>query len=280
MAVGVFAIAFTMLNACTKTQTEPTVPNVGVNDPSQQNPDPNGNNNEAATLNYSKKTTAVMLEFTSTGCPGCGGWGKPTFKSITEANATDVTPIAVHIKYGDPMITNESNALGANRHGQYYTPQIWVNDVNGIVLQGGINASASIQKINDEIQTSIAMEQPALSAKVEKDGNMLKVTYGTKFIDVMASGEYALSCYLMEDGLEYYQTSSASNPTIHNHVIRTSADGAFGKTFTSTDLTDSEMKRVHTFDISAYNSDNVYVAVILWKKDGERFMPVNGFSVK
>jgi thioredoxin-related protein len=33
------------------------------------------------TLEYNKSLKPLIFEFTSTGCPGCGSWGKPTFVS-------------------------------------------------------------------------------------------------------------------------------------------------------------------------------------------------------
>ncbi len=286
-AVALLTMGGVFLSGCTKTETTPQTQVTGTNNtpnnnnPNNNNPDNNNpDNNTKDNLTYAKKTRPVFLEFTSTGCPGCGSWGKPTFKSQIKAHPDKVTPLAVHIKYGDPMITAESNAIGSNRHGQYYTPQLWVGDENGIVLNGGINGSASVQKMNQLINDGAAMVQPSLSAVVTKDGNNLKVTYGAKFIDIMASGEYGLACFLTEDGIEASQASSASNPTIHDHVIRTSAAGAFGKAFTQADLMDNEVSYLHNFDISAYNKDNVYVTVILWKKAGARYQPINGFVAK
>ncbi len=276
------------LGACNKTDNTTAEPQSQSNNPSNTNDpnnnDPNntggGNNGSLTPLTYSKKTNAVMFEITSTGCPGCGSWGKPTFASLISSNMNNVVPIAVHIKYGDPMITAESQAIGDNRYGQRYTPQIWVGDENAVVLTGGgIDGSASIQKANELIATDATTEQPALAADVKKDGSKINVTYGVKFIDVVADGEYGLSCYLMENGIVYQQTSYAANPATHNHVIRTSAAGAFGESFTSADLTDNEKSWAHTFDISSYNADNVYIAVVLWKKDGTRYQVVNATTI-
>lgn len=285
--VAIAIMSGVFITSCQKTETTPQVQNQATNN----NPDPNnngnngnnGNNNnpdQNAKLTYTKKTAPLFFEFTSTGCPGCGSWGKPTFKSLISTHGTDITPLAVHIKYGDPMITTESNEIAANRYGQFYTPQLWVGDNNGMVVTSGINGSASIAKMNDLIATDKAKTQPSLAAVVTKEGNMLKVTYGVKFIDIMASGEYSVSAYLTEDGIEASQASSASNPTIHNNVIRTSAAGTWGQSFVEADLTDMEKSWSHSFDISAYNKDNVYVTVVLWKKDGTRYQAVNGYVAK
>lgn len=264
----VFIICGLVFESCQKTNDVVT--------PVQKQNEP-----EDPQLVFTKKTSPVIFEITSTGCPGCGSWGKPAFKDIVSSNQADVTPLAIHIKYGDPMITDESNAIGNNRHGQRYTPQIWVSDSNAVVLNSGyIVSQASKEKANELISTAKTIEQPALSALIEKAGDSWNVKYGVKFMDVASDGEYGLACFLTEDGIEAQQTSSASNPTIHNHVIRTSANGAFGESFTSADMTDDEKIWEHSFDISQYNSENVYITLVLWKKVGERYEPVNGYVIK
>lgn len=234
-----------------------------------------------STLTYTKTTMPVMLEFTSTGCPGCGSWGKPTFARVAADYAGKITPLAIHIKYGDPMITEESNAIAANRHGNFYTPQIWVADSNAVVLTGGSISGASEQNIRRMLDISLQETQPTLAARLTKEDGKLVVTYGVKFIDIMPDGEYALACYLTEDGIKAQQTSSATNPATHNHVLRASAAGAFGAGFSSADLTDSEKSWAHTFALdSKYNTDNVYITLVLWKKNGARYSAINGYISK
>lgn len=260
-----------LMSACNKNDTAPAEP---IN-----NPTPVDNTTE---LQYNKKTSPVLLEYTSVYCGGCGSWGKPTFKEFVEQNKADVTPLAIHIKYGDPFITDISNGIGDNRYGQYYTPQIWVADSNAVTLSGGgIISDRSKQNAARILAASKAMVQPSLSAKMQKEGNELKVDFGVKFIDVTADGEYALGCYLTEDGLEHYQVQYKDTVAIHDHVIRASNEGVFGKPFTEADLdSDKELKLSHTFDISNYVADNTYITLVIWKKTGNRYMPVNGFVLK
>ncbi len=268
---ALFACATMYISSCTKTETA---------QPNQQQTGTNNTNEPEDKLTFTKKTRPVLLEITSTGCPGCGSWGKPTFKKLVNDFGNDITPLAVHIKYGDPMITAESQAIADNRHGSRYTPQIWVGDMNAIILTGGSISSASEQNARDLMNAGQGVDQPAVAASIKKEGGKLNVTYGVKFIDVPTDGEYALACYLTEDGLSYNQSSSASNPTTHNQVLRASADGAFGKAFTSADLMDNEVTWQFSFDLSDYNETNTYITVVLWKKDGNRYVPVNGYIAK
>ncbi|MEZ5015914.1 MAG: hypothetical protein R2800_02605 [Flavipsychrobacter sp.] len=254
--------------ACNKTAT--TTQTVG------NTPTPQPTNE----LNYTKRTAPVFLEITSTGCGGCGSWGKPTFKSIVKERGNTITPLAVHIKYNDNMITYESTDIGNNRYGQRYTPQLWVGDENAIVLNGNIDADASIKNINKLIDEAKAVTQPALAAKIVRTTDKIDLTYGVKFIDINPDGEYGLAAFLTEDGYKTYQVAAAVHPETHNNVIRKSAVGAFGEKFTGTDLKDMEKHWSHSFDISAYKESDMYITIILWKKDGNRYMPINGMVVR
>lgn len=243
--------------------------------------EPSGNNPEKAELTFTKKTRPVLFEMTSTGCPGCGGWGKPTFSKLASTYGDDVTPVAVHIKYGDPMITEESQAIWDNIEGSRFTPMIFVQDENAVLVNGGsiqAESEANAKKLIGEAQQT---EQAALAAHVEKTNGKWTVTYGAKFIDMMAEGTYSLSCYLTEDGIVQQQSNYANNPATHNFVIRKSASGAFGAVFQQADLTDGVISWVSEITLdNTYKTDNLYVTLVLWKKTGEHYAAVNGIIVK
>lgn len=267
-----------LLAACNKDSAVPEPPKKNP----VENPAGGDSTSNEVALQYKKATKPVALEYTSVYCGGCGSWGKPTFKEFVAQNKEDVTPIAVHIKYNDPFITDISTGIAANRYGQNYTPQIWVADSNAVAISGGgIISQRSKENAARILTTAKALGQPALAAKVDKKGNDWKVNFGVKFIDVPTDGEYALACYLLEDGLEHYQVQSATSPTIHDHVIRASNDGTFGKPFAMAELNaDQELQLNHTFNVDEYNADNTYITLVLWKRVGARYEPVNGYVLK
>lgn len=279
-------VATGFVSSCNKTVDNPTVNTPTTTDPQTGQPQDstnNGNNDNPtkAKLSFTNKTAPVLLEMTSTGCPGCGGWGKPTFAKLVQSYQADVTPVAVHIKYGDPMITTESTAIWDNIEGSRYTPMIFVQNDNAVVLNGGSISAESEQNARNLIDAALTKAQPALAANIVKKDGSWDVTYGVKFDAAAAEGEYSLACYITEDGIVYHQTSYANNPATHNHVIRTSADGAFGAGFTAADLQDNEQARVKRIKIDdAYNKDKLYVTLVLWKKVNGRYEVVNGAIVK
>ena len=241
----------------------------------------NSNNPAVENLVYLKKTRPILFEFTSTGCFGCGQWGKPTFASLIEGN-TDIIPLAVHIKYGDPMITEFSTQLGQNRHGSLFTPQLWVNDSNAVVLQGnGIQGQQSIERANYLIETSKPNITPTLAANFKIVDNKVEVNFGTQFIDFQEDGEYFIACYLTEDKISFQQSGYSSNPAQHNHVIRDAANGTYGYSFTKADLMKNKKEWSHTFELLPnFNVENLYSTIIVWKKVNNRYQALNGFVAK
>lgn len=234
--------------------------------------------NDAPAITLAEINKPVFFDFTSTGCPGCGSWGAPTFENMSRNLKNDIVPVAVHIKYGDPMITGASKAIANNRTGQYFTPQLWINNTNGVVLSGNsINGSASILKINSEIETFQSIETSmAVGVSQAINGDKLTIRYKTKALKNLA-GEYWIGLYVMENDILYKQNSGAQNPFEHNHVIRVSNSGGFGDLIEDEALlSGSETEKTKDFTLNkTWVKDNLYVTVIVWKKEGENFLVVN-----
>ncbi|MGB0850853.1 MAG: Omp28-related outer membrane protein [Bacteroidia bacterium] len=220
----------------------------------------------------------VFFDYTSTGCPGCGSWGAPTFESLSDERGSDIVPMAVHIKYGDPMITEVSNAIASNRTGQYFTPQLWVNNTNSTLISGGrINGTGSLAKIKSEIENFKSAEKKInVGVSSVVDGSDFIVRYKTQAINDLV-GEYFIGLYVMENGISAKQSSSPTDPTIHNHVIRACQNGAFGTLIASEGLTKDGVSEGHyTFKMdSSWNSENLYATIIVWNKESNNYFVVN-----
>jgi len=227
-------------------------------------------------LEYEKLAKPILFEYTSTGCPGCGSWGKPTFYSLINENKDNIVPLAIHIKYGDPMITSISEAIAANSYGNLYTPQIWLNDSNGVVLSGGyISGRTSIDYINAMKENALSSSNAVIDGKVVKKGNSsIYIKTGIKQSETFLNGEYFLSCYLLNDSLIHDQSNSAVNPAIHNYVIRKAVDDyAWGKQIQFIDG-----KFEFKYEFKNYEANKmVYFVSILWKKENNRYVPKGAF---
>lgn len=243
-----------------------------------ENSNPSVGPTQEVELSYNKSLKPIVFEFTSTGCPGCGSWGKPTFYSIINEFENKVTPVAVHIKYGDPMITLISNEIAANRYGQLYTPQIWVNDTNAVQLVNGmISSQASIEYMRHMINNSTVQDLVFIDGKIiEKSGSKSELKIGIKSKSLNESKEYFLSCYLMQDGISNHQSGYTSNPATHNHVIRATSNTTWGnKVF----LENQKFEETVSFE-SEFVNQNHYYTLILWQKDNTRFIPLGGLVIK
>lgn len=228
-------------------------------------------------LNYTDDQKALMLFYTSTGCPGCGSWGSPTFETIAKQYPNDVIPLAVHIKYGDPMITDISEAIANNRSGQYYTPQIWVNNTNIMVLNiGRIDGTQSVEKAVNTITTSSSSEaevKMGSAALMNKEETKMQIKAGIMNKGSLDQGaEYFLASYILEDKIIWKQASSTSDHE-HNYVIRACTEGNFGE---AVSFTDGKFESLHTLDLTDYwKKDELTVLTVLWKKVGNRYFYEN-----
>jgi hypothetical protein len=72
------------------------------------------------------------------------------------------------------MITDISNEIADNRVGQRFTPQLWINNTNGVILNG----VESINKLNSDINLiKESSAQMALGVSSIADDNHLKIRY-------------------------------------------------------------------------------------------------------
>lgn len=236
---------------------------------------------EAPDVVLQSRNKPVFFDYTSTGCPGCGSWGAPTFENLSEKYQDKIVPIAVHIKYGDPMITSISTDIAANRDGQRYTPQLWVNSKNAMVLAGSsIDGAASIQNIRAQIDQHIASNvQVAVGVSSITNKNTVNVRYKHKALESL-DGEYYVSVYLMENKIFAQQSSSSYNPTEHNYVIRASNSSSFGNNISEEYLVnDAIFEASHTFIINeSWQKENLFAMIVVWKKEGDRYVVINANS--
>jgi hypothetical protein len=254
-----------------------------VKEKAKDNNDNNSNTEEQnniepdlGTISYDYKFRSLLLEFTSTGCPGCGSWGKPTFYNLAKNNADNVIPIAAHIKYGDPMISGVAEFLASNRVGSRYTPQIWVNDKSIMVIENNrINGTQSIQNANDLIKNASKNEGYGLGSRLIIQDGKAYTKYGISMKAEVPAGDYYVSSYLMEDGILADQAgvSSSSNPVTHNFVVRQAANATWGNKVTKIAGEPLLAEWEHTYNDNV--KEGQYLVNIVWKKEGNIYKPVN-----
>jgi hypothetical protein len=268
-SLSFLSIALFFLSCTESTTTEPK--DESTNETQEQSLEP-------ARITIEETSKPVLFDFTSTGCPGCGSWGGPTFESIIDTEKNNIVPMAVHIKYGDNMITEVSEAIAENRTGQYFTPQLWVNNKNGVLLSGGrINGTGSLNQLNTEID-AVQTASPEVFAGVSLSSNetTVAIRYKTKTVNDL-QGEYFVGVYLMENGINDRQSGNPNGSKDHNHVIRASNNGGFGTPISTEDLTaSSESEEIIEFEMEDdWKMKNLYASIIVWKKLDVNYFVVN-----
>lgn len=261
--ISLLALLIISLIACKKENIE------------KENPT-NENINQDIDLVYTTNLKPIIFDYTSTGCPGCGSWGKPTFNNFSNEFDTLIVPIAIHIKYNDPMISIVSQTIAANRHGQLFTPQIWINDSNGVVISNNsIMVQESDNRIRNLIEISNANSLALIDGKViSKNDNISYLKLGVKAKNIDTSKEYFLSCYLMQNGIIHQQNGASSNPTTHDFVIRKTTEDTWGQ---KVEFEANTFEYKVIFNDEIINSDHHYVAV-LWEKNQSRYIPLGGYK--
>jgi hypothetical protein len=175
------------------------------------------------------------------------------------------------------MVTPSSNAIATNRYGDIYTPQIWVNDTNGVVINGNsISSQESISNLRNLIVSSNSSTLVFIDGKIiEKTNGKERVKTGVKVKNLdTTNNDYFLSCYLMQNGILYAQQGSNANPTTHNFVIIRDLGTFWGeKVIWNNDL----FEIIYSFENNVLNSDHHFV-VILWQKSNNRYSPLGGFK--
>ena len=261
------------LLSCTKEKEtiDPAINNSGVS------------NDVNLNLSITQDQNATMFFYTSTGCPGCGSWGAPTFKNLIYTQNPNVTPIAVHIKYNDPYITETSEAIANNRTGQFYTPQIHVGNKNIVILEtGAINGNASVQQAKDSVSSTSSKAPLASCGSIYQVNNStLTVKYGVEFHQQI-TGELYVAAYILEDGIISSQ-AGISLLAEHNDVIRLSADGNhFGSLIKNGTINVGEnYENQVTIPIdSKWNVSNLKIATVLWEKVGGEYIVSNSSVFK
>ena len=241
----------------------------GCTDPMSLNYDPDAGKDDGSCVSVSAQHKALLTDITATWCGPCGSWGAPEFNAAVEANHDNAVPMALHASSsGDPMYNQTAYAI-ANGMGFGGYPTLSVD------LEGDYWNAASLTSAIQAVNAS-----PTVGGSVAS----MRVNGGTLEIDAMASffetttGEFYLGVYIMENGIIYDQAGTTETNDVHDHVLRGSATtGAWGEMISSGEVNsgDSFKKSYSVTADPSWNTDELYVATILWRKSGADYIVVN-----
>lgn len=230
---------------------------------------------------FDHPSTPVFFDYTSTGCPSCGRWGRPNSEAILALHGDKVNHVAVHIRFNDPMESPLTTTLGQNRPGRKFTPQFWVNAQQATYLneEGYLDSTKTFDNAAAYIMNAYdTPDVPALDGVVSRSNGKIMVDYGVRFYeDTNMNASYFIGCYLMQDGVMAPQKGANPGNVAHNSVLTASTEGVYGKAIPMSSV------GVKTFsdelDASTVSGDKSYVLLILWKKNGVQYDAVNSLKI-
>lgn len=216
----------------------------------------------------------LITKRTASWCSNCGTWGWTLFKNLLEDNADKAVLIAAHY---DGVLASSAGEEFTDNFGGFYQPRFFVNETDQNANQGNIGSIRS--SVKSQVDAAFAL-QPVANVGFEpvySDGE-LKVDAKVKFFQ-QAQGDFYLGIYLIENHVIAYQ-SGVGNNADHLRVFRESfTDETFGKQVVSgTVAAGNEFSlsfALPTGDPQGYDYE---IAGIIWKKEGEKYIPVNTWS--
>jgi hypothetical protein len=234
----------------------------------EENKTDGGNNNNGGAITIPQEQKSTVFYFGGTWCGPCGAYGKPAKEQIKASAVGPKTTIISSQVGNDPMNNPDANLLqGIFNPSGVPAMYLGANEAPFNAMIGGSTATGStaINTITTQIAKT-AIVNCVLTMK-EADGLLNVVANGKFFAD--ATGEYHIAGYLLEDKLNYAQTTDYSvEKNIHHNVIRTKFGTVVtGKLIKADPKKDDIFKEEFNFFIPATSvKANMSVAIVIWKK--------------
>ena len=219
-----------------------------------------------------------VVNYTATWCGPCGNWGAPLIHTYEAAG--NVVAITAHAS-NDPMyIANLYTEFNADRTNGGGIPSFWVGDVK-TTSEG-------------EMATLLGkVPEAGVAFFATNSGSEMTVELRVKFFNA-ASGDYYLSVYLLQDGIDgsassgEYAQNGVANPDTYKHdfVLRASAtNNAYGELLTSGSVdAGATFDKDYTIPIDGSWGTGVYAAAVLWRYDTSTGVPnykyINAYKIK
>ena len=216
----------------------------------------------------------LVTKVTATWCTNCGSWGWDLFEGLVEDNKDKALLVAAHPSGGLVSPAGSSFSSNFNAIGQ---PKFYLNNEDQRPTRNSVAAKRTeIGGLIDDMRSQSPVANVGFIANMA-DGK-ITVRTKTKFFEA-AQGEYYLSLYILENNVVASQTSRGSN-AVHKEILRTSFDSdVFGQQLTTmSDISaDMEFTNMHEIDVNlAWNTANLTLAGMIWKKEGATYQYVNG----
>lgn len=217
---------------------------------------------------------SLITKRTADWCPYCGTWGWAFFKAAIEQNEDKAILMAAHYDGG---LANPAAEEITDNFGGFYQPKFFLNETQLGVTSGNVIAKLEYLK---PLVDSIFEVAPVANCGFDLtyENGELKADAVVKFFQA-AQGEYYLGLYLLEDSVVAYQNSIGPN-AIHRHLFRFPfTEETFGQPIANGDVSaGQEFDLNFALPIGDPTGYNYEVVGIIWKKEGDKYKPVNVWS--
>lgn len=214
----------------------------------------------------------LLTKISATWCNPCGDWGWDMFENLLEDNQDKSILIVAHHS-GDLM--NVAASEITTNFSVFNQPVFVVNHTNdGVTSANALTKRTEIKNLVD----STFMASPIANAGMDLtlDGDQLQVAIKTKFFQD-DFGVYYISAYVVENYIVNYQESIGFD-AVHQKVLRSAVTSTtFGDELINGSVTaGTEFDNTYSMTLdSEWNTDNLEVITIIWKKVANKFEFVN-----
>lgn len=224
------------------------------------------------------KSMALLTKKTATWCKYCGQWGWELENDLEERNNHKAVLLQVHPssncdlynQHADEMMDQFSTGQGF--------PTWYLNGYNS--YNYNISVAYNRSYLNARID-SVAALFPAVGFDYtfNLEDDQLVVETKVEFLR-QTSGEFFLSVFIVEDGVEAYQSGLGANQK-HSNVLRGAmSNSVFGEILANGIIWSGETF-THFNSITLdphWNPGNIYLAFVVWQKVDDRFEFVNAYK--
>ncbi len=233
-----------------------------------------------------EKNMSLVNKFTGSKCPPCGTWGWVmfdkliTFGANSSCNMGTYSQNFVAFNYITKAATQMDSSFGAYKNSSGW-PTFAVNGSSKLYRPGGAVDTAKERKMcTDAISLHANATVEANSGyELTYDAAKTTATIKTrvKFFKDM-SGEFYIAAYVIEDHVIGPQ-SGLTGDVSHHDVLRGSASAStWGTKISSATTAGSTFDYTFTTPVTAgWNTDNITVVTVIWRKNGSNYEFVNAW---
>lgn len=235
---------------------------------------------QAQEIEVPQSNRPLITKRTAEWCPHCGAWGWTIFENLLLDNENDALVVSAH--YSGTYMNTVSLEI-TNNFGGFSQPRFYVNNQDqNATSSNGTTVRNNVR--NEVIEWNGATPVAQAGLRVFKEDSQLWVATKTEFFQE-GQGEYYLGIYLIERSYLGSQAGYSGQANHKNMLSKSLVGGSFGVLLQSGTIASgstfeqeasiSYAEIAAAFENGTFNEDNVEIATIIWRKEGNSYSVVN-----